>query len=45
MTALLNIIFDDFGICLLGYRIKLSCLYIHYIIIYALLHKYVVAMK
>ena len=28
MTDTLNIIFDDFGICLLGYRIEFSCLYI-----------------
>ena len=28
MTDLLNIMFDDFGIWLLGYRIKFSCLYI-----------------
>ena len=35
MTDLLNIIIDDFGIWLLGYRIKFSCLYIpqgHYLI-------------
>mgnify|MGYP006890274217 CR=1 FL=1 len=27
MTQPLNIIFDDFGIWLLGYRIELCCLY------------------
>ena len=35
MTNLLNIIFGDFGIWLVGYRIKFSCLYIpqgHYFI-------------
>jgi len=28
MTDPLNIIFDDFGISLLGYRMEFSCLYI-----------------
>ena len=28
MTDPLNIIFVDFGICFLGYRIKFICLYI-----------------
>jgi len=28
MTDPLNIIFDDLGIYLLGYRIEISCLYI-----------------
>ena len=37
MTDQLNIIFADFGIWLLGYRIEFSCLYIF--------HKYFVAMK
>jgi len=35
MTDPLNIIFDDFGILLLGYRIEFRCLYIpqgHYFI-------------
>ena len=35
MTDPLNIMFDDFGIWLLGYRIELSCLFIpqgHYFI-------------
>jgi len=35
MTNPLNIIFDDFSICLLGYRTEFSCLYIqqgHYFI-------------
>ena len=42
MTDPLNIIFDDFGIWLLGSKIEFGCL------IYstrALLHKYFVAMK
>jgi len=35
MTDTLTIIFDDFGICLLSFRIEFSCLYIpqgHYCI-------------
>jgi len=42
MTDPLNIIFNDFGIWLLGYRIEFSGLYIP---LRALLHKYFVAVK
>ena len=42
MTKLLNIIFDDFCILLLGYRIFFSCLYIPQGLLF---HKYFVTMK
>ena len=46
ITDLLNTIFDNFGICLLGYRFEFSCLYIcHKVIISQVLCGYEIQMN